>query len=125
MEKNEESSALTAQAAPTAARVRFAPSPTGLQHIGGFRTALFSWLLARHTGGQFLIRIQDTDTARSIPGAIDALLGGLEWLTMDWDEGPVVGGPYGPYFQTQRQSLYAACAARLFAKGAAHRCFCT
>jgi glutamyl-tRNA synthetase len=125
MAKNEESSALTAQVAPTAARVRFAPSPTGLQHIGGFRTALFSWLLARHTGGQFLIRIEDTDTARSIPGAIEALLGGFEWLEMDWDEGPVVGGPYGPYFQTQRRALYASCASRLIETGTAYRCFCT
>jgi len=106
-------------------RVRFAPSPTGLQHIGGFRTALFSWLLARHTGGQFLIRIEDTDTARSIPGAIEALLGGYEWLEMNWDEGPVVGGPYGPYFQTQRRALYASCAARLIEIGAAYCCFCT
>jgi glutamyl-tRNA synthetase len=125
MTTNEESSPLTGQAAPTAARVRFAPSPTGLQHIGGFRTALFSWLLARHTGGQFLIRIEDTDTARSIPGAIAALLGGFEWLEMNWDEGPVVGGLYGPYFQTQRRALYAACASRLVQSGAAYRCFCT
>ena len=117
MTKNEESSALTGQAAPTAARVRFAPSPTGLQHIGGFRTALFSWLLARHTGGQFLIRIEDTDTARSIPGAIEALLGGFEWLEMNWDEGPVVGGPYGPYFQTQRRALYASYSSRLIETG--------
>jgi glutamyl-tRNA synthetase len=123
--KNEKSSALSERAAPPAARVRFAPSPTGLQHIGGFRTALFSWLLARHTDGQFLIRIEDTDTARSIPGAIAALLGGFEWLEMDWDEGPVVGGPYGPYFQTQRRALYASCASRLIETGAAYRCFCT
>jgi glutamyl-tRNA synthetase len=125
MAKTAEKSALSGQASPGAARVRFAPSPTGLQHIGGFRTALFSWLLARHTGGQFLIRIEDTDTARTIPGAIDALLGGFEWLKMDWDEGPVVGGPYGPYFQTQRQALYVSCASRLIESGAAYRCFCT
>jgi glutamyl-tRNA synthetase len=124
MAKNEESSATAAQVTPTAARVRFAPSPTGLQHIGGFRTALFSWLLAQHTRGQFLIRIEDTDTARSIPGAIEALLGGFEWLEMEWDEGPVVGGPYGPYFQTQRRALYASCASRLIKTGAAYRCFC-
>src|SRR5262245_14980399 len=125
MPKNEVSSSFTGQAAPRAARVRFAPSPTGLQHIGGFRTALFNWLLARRAGGQFLIRIEDTDTARSIPGAIEALLGGLQWLEMDWDEGPVVGGPYGPYFQTQRRAVYASCASRLIAPGAAYRCFCT
>jgi glutamyl-tRNA synthetase len=125
MAKNEETSALSASATPAAARVRFAPSPTGLQHIGGFRTALFSWLLARHTGGQFLIRIEDTDTARTIPGAIAALLGGFAWLKMDWDEGPVVGGPYGAYFQTQRQALYASCASRLIESEAAYRCFCT
>src|SRR5689334_22366393 len=89
-------------------RVRFAPSPTGLQHIGGYRTALFDWLLARHTGGRFLLRIEDTDTARTVPGAVDALIQGFRWLGLDWDEGPLVGGPYGPYFQTQRRDLYGA-----------------
>src|SRR5262245_54279230 len=125
MTKNEAVSALNTPERPSATRTRFGPSPTGLQHIGGFRTALFSWLLAQHTGGQFLVRVEDTDTARSVPGAIAALLGGFEWLEMDWDEGPVVGGPYGPYFQTQRQALYGASASRLIETGAAYRCFCT
>jgi glutamyl-tRNA synthetase len=125
MTKNEESSALSGLERRSAARTRFAPSPTGLQHVGGFRTALFSWLFAQHTGGQFLVRIEDTDTARSVPGAVAALLGGFEWLKMDWDEGPVVGGPVGPYFQTQRRALYASCASRLIEAGAAYRCFCT
>ena len=84
----------------TAARTRFAPSPTGFQHIGGYRTALFSWLLARHTGGQFLLRIEDTDTARTVPGAVEAVIEGFKWLGLEIDEGPEVGGPVGPYFQT-------------------------
>jgi len=125
MAKHEENPLLTGAETMRAARVRFAPSPTGLQHIGGFRTALFSWLLARHTGGQFLIRIEDTDTARTIPGAIDALLGGFEWLGMHWDEGPIVGGPFGPYIQTQRQALYAFYASNLINDESAYRCFCS
>lgn len=111
---------------PTAAvRTRFAPSPTGLQHIGGFRTALFSWLLARHFGGQFVLRIEDTDTTRTVPGAVEAILEGFDWLGLDVDEGPVVGGPYGPYFQTQRLDIYREYAERMIAEGHAYRCFCT
>src|SRR5512146_2183063 len=109
----------------TAARTRFAPSPTGFQHIGGFRTALFSWLLARHTGGQFLLRIEDTDTARTVPGAVEAVIEGFKWLGMEIDEGPEVGGPVGPYFQTQRRDLYLAYAEQLIASGRAYRCFCS
>ncbi|HZC06041.1 MAG TPA: glutamate--tRNA ligase [Ktedonobacterales bacterium] len=108
-----------------AARTRFAPSPTGFQHIGGFRTALFSWLLARHTGGHFLLRIEDTDTARTVPGAVEAVIEGFKWLGLDIDEGPEVGGPYGPYFQTQRRDLYLAYAEQLIAGGHAYRCFCS
>src|SRR5579862_214212 len=108
----------------TAVRVRFAPSPTGIQHIGGFRTALFDWLLARHYGGQFLIRIEDTDTARTVEGAVEAILDGFRWLGLDWDEGPEVGGPFGPYFQTQRRELYQAYTQELLAAGRAYRCFC-
>src|SRR6266704_2204583 len=101
---------------PTRApRLRYAPSPTGFQHIGGFRTALFSWLYARHTGGQFILRIEDTDTARTIEGAVDDLIEGMNWLGMDIDEGPIVGGPYGPYYQTQRKALYQLYAAQLIA----------
>ncbi|HYX50103.1 MAG TPA: glutamate--tRNA ligase family protein, partial [Ktedonobacteraceae bacterium] len=106
-------------------RLRFAPSPTGFQHIGGFRTALFSWLYARHTGGQFILRIEDTDTARTIEGAVDDLLKGMNWFGMDFDEGPVVGGPYGPYYQTQREALYRYYANQLIESGHAYRCYCT
>lgn len=106
-------------------RVRFAPSPTGFQHIGGFRTALFDWLLARHAGGRFLLRIEDTDTARTVPGAVEAIIEGFRWLGLDWDEGPLVGGEYGPYFQTQRRDLYQFYAEQLIAGAHAYRCFCT
>lgn len=108
-----------------AARTRFAPSPTGFQHIGGFRTALFSWLLARHTGGQFLLRIEDTDTARTVPGAVDAVIEGFKWLGLEIDEGPEVGGPFGPYFQTQRRDLYLNYTEQLITSGHAYRCFCS
>src|SRR5712691_13198867 len=106
-------------------RLRYAPSPTGFQHIGGFRTALFSWLYTRHCGGQFILRIEDTDTARTIEGAVDNLIEGFKWLGMDIDEGPIVGGPYGPYYQTQRKALYQHYAHQLIASGHAYRCYCT
>lgn len=106
-------------------RLRFAPSPTGWMHIGGYRTALFSWLYARHTGGQFILRIEDTDTGRTVEGAVEFLLNGMQWLGMDVDEGPVVGGPYGPYYQTSRQALYLQYANQLIESGHAYRCYCT
>jgi glutamyl-tRNA synthetase len=106
-------------------RLRFAPSPTGFQHIGGFRTALFSWLYARHTGGAFVVRVEDTDTARTVEGAVEFLLDGFQWLGMDYDEGPLVGGPFGPYYQTQRRALYQQYAHQLIASGHAYRCYCT
>ena len=106
-------------------RLRFAPSPTGFQHIGGFRTALFSWLHARHNGGQFILRIEDTDTARTVDGAVDDLIKGLNWFGMDYDEGPVIGGPYGPYYQVQRKALYQQYANQLIEAGHAYRCYCT
>jgi nondiscriminating glutamyl-tRNA synthetase len=94
-------------------RVRFAPSPTGYLHIGGARTALFNWLYARHTGGTFVLRIEDTDAARNTQAAVDIILNGLRWLGLDWDEGPVTGdatgpsrGACGPYFQSQRHDIY-------------------
>ena len=87
-------------------RVRFAPSPTGFFHIGSARTALFNWLYARHTGGTFVLRIEDTDKKRNTPEALRVLLEGMKWMGMDWDEGPEVGGDYGPYFQSQRQPIY-------------------
>lgn len=89
-----------------AVRVRFAPSPTGFFHIGSARTALFNWLYARHTGGKFVLRIEDTDSARNTPEALAALLDGMRWLGLDWDEGPEVGGDHGPYFQSERVSIY-------------------
>ncbi len=106
-------------------RLRFAPSPTGFMHIGGYRTALFSWLYARHTGGSFILRIEDTDIARAVEGSVDYLIEGLNWFGLDIDEGPIVGGPYGPYYQTQRKELYLQYGHRLIASGHAYRCYCT
>ncbi len=106
-------------------RLRFAPSPTGFQHIGGFRTALFSWLYARHTGGAFILRIEDTDVARTVEGAVEDFNNGLAWLGMDVDEGPVIGGPYGPYYQMQRKALYQQYANQLIESSHAYRCYCT
>ncbi len=105
-------------------RVRFAPSPTGYLHVGGARTALFNWLFARHHGGTFILRIEDTDTERSSPELIDGILEGLRWLGIDWDEGPVVGGPCAPYLQSGRLDRYRAAAERLVEDGHAYRCFC-
>jgi glutamyl-tRNA synthetase len=107
------------------ARTRFAPSPTGFMHIGAFRTAIFSWLYARHTGGQFLLRVEDTDTERYTPGAIEDFIEGLAWMGMDVDEGPFVGGPHGPYYQLQRKALYQHYASQLIESGHAYRCYCT
>jgi len=106
-------------------RVRFAPSPTGYPHVGNIRTALFAWLFARHHGGSFIIRIEDTDVARRVEGAVEAILGGLRWLGLDWDEGPEVGGNYGPYFQSQRRELYRQAAERLVSQGDAYYCYCS
>ncbi len=106
-------------------RVRFAPSPTGILHIGGYRTAIFIWLFARHHGGQFLLRVEDTDRERFVPEAVDALLDGLRWLDLMPDEGPVVGGPVGPYYQSQRRAIYQYYAEELIQRGGAYRCYCT
>ncbi|PKB65187.1 MAG: glutamate--tRNA ligase [SAR202 cluster bacterium Io17-Chloro-G2] len=106
-------------------RVRYAPSPTGEPHIGNIRTALFNWLFARHHGGEFLVRIEDTDQDRLVPGAVDAILEGLRWLEIDWDEGPEAGGPYGPYFQSERLELYQQAAEILLGNGSAYRCYCS
>lgn len=106
-------------------RVRYAPSPTGFPHVGNIRTALFNWLFARHHGGKFLVRIEDTDQARYVEGAVEAILDGLRWLGMDWDEGPEKGGDYGPYFQSQRLERYQAAAEKLIAGGHAYRCYCS
>lgn len=106
-------------------RVRFAPSPTGFPHVGNIRTALFAWLFARHEGGTFIVRIEDTDRARIVEGALAGILDGLRWLGIDWDEGPEVGGDFGPYFQSERLELYQAAAERLVAQGDAYHCFCS
>lgn len=98
-------------------RVRFAPSPTGYLHVGGARTALFNWLYARNRGGKFILRIEDTDEARNTTEAMSAILDGLRWLGMDWDEGPEIGGPCAPYFQSQRRAIYDSYLARLEAAG--------
>ena len=103
-----------------AIRTRFAPSPTGFFHIGSARTALFNWLYARHTGGTFVLRIEDTDKERNTDEALRVLLEGMRWLGMDWDEGPEVGGPCGPYFQSQRGDLYRAQLKVLADKGRAY-----
>ncbi len=106
-------------------RLRFAPSPTGYLHVGGARTALYNWLLARHAGGSFVLRIEDTDVSRSTDEAIRAITEDLAWLGLWWDEGPDVGGQYGPYRQTERAASHIAAARRLLAEGRAYRCFCT
>ena len=106
-------------------RVRYAPSPTGEPHIGNIRAALFSWLLARRHGGEFLVRIEDTDQERLVPGSVEAILEGLRWLDIDWDEGPEVGGPYGPYFQSERLDLYHQATDLLVRAGNAYRCYCS
>src|SRR3954463_1766798 len=98
-------------------RVRFAPSPTGYLHIGGARTALFNWLYARHTGGTFVLRVEDTDRARNTEEAARAIYDGLRWLGLDWDEGPHAGGDYGPYFQSEREEIYRSYLERLRAAG--------
>lgn len=106
-------------------RVRYAPSPTGVPHIGNIRTALFNWLYARHMGGKFIVRIEDTDVARTVEGATEAILDGLRWLGLDWDEGPEVDGDYGPYFQSQRLTLYKQIAEKLVEQGDAYYCYCS
>ncbi len=105
-------------------RVRFAPSPTGQPHVGNIRSALFNWLFARHHGGAFVLRIEDTDVARRVEGAVEAIMHALVWLGLDWDEGPEVGGPFAPYFQSQRLPIYHEHAERLLAQGKAYRCYC-
>ncbi|MCO4773300.1 MAG: glutamate--tRNA ligase, partial [Deltaproteobacteria bacterium] len=108
-----------------APRLRFAPSPSGFLHIGGARTALYCWLLARRFGGTFILRVEDTDAARSTDASIDAILASMRWLGLDWDEGPEVGGMHGPYFQSQRRAKYDAAVEKLLGEGKLYRCVCT
>ncbi|MEE8598858.1 MAG: glutamate--tRNA ligase [Dehalococcoidales bacterium] len=110
---------------PNSVRVRYAPSPTGYPHVGNIRTALFNWLFARHSGGSFIVRIEDTDVARKVKGTVEAILEGLSWLGLNWDEGPDVGGKFGPYFQSQRLELYREAAERLVSQGDAYYCYCS
>ena len=106
-------------------RVRFAPSPTGSLHVGGARTALFNWAFARRHGGRFLLRVEDTDLERSKPEHEVAILEGLRWMGLEWDEGPDVGGDFGPYRQSERSESYLGMASSLFQAGWAYRCFCS
>ncbi len=106
-------------------RVRFAPSPTGHLHIGGARTAIYNWAFARHNGGVFVLRIDDTDLERSTAENTAAILRSLRWLGLDWDEGPGIGGDFGPYFQTERADTYGPALERMKERGHAYPCFCS
>ena len=109
----------------SAVRVRFAPSPTGKLHVGGARTAIYNWAFARAMGGTFVLRIEDTDPTRSTQENTDIILRAMEWLGLDWDEGPNRGGEYGPYYQTQRTDTYQKALDQMIAEGRAYPCFCT
>ncbi|KAG7390354.1 Glutamyl-tRNA synthetase [Phytophthora pseudosyringae] len=111
--------------AGAAVRVRYAPSPTGYLHLGGLRTALFNYLFAKSSGGQFILRIEDTDKTRQVEGSLEALVDSLKWCGVEEDEGPNVGGPYGPYIQSQRLPIYQEVAEKLVESGHAYRCFCS
>ena len=111
--------------ASSGVRVRFCPSPTGSPHVGLARTALFNWAFARHHGGTFVFRIEDTDAARDSQESYETLLEVMRWLGFDWDEGPEVGGPFGPYRQSERYDIYADVAAKLLAAGRAYHCYCS
>src|SRR2546428_4386303 len=110
-------------------RARFAPSPTGQLHLGNVRTALFNWLLARHEGGAFILRLEDTDVDREHPGSEAAIYEDLTWLGLDWDEGPEPGagdrGPHGPYRQSRRGGFYERALEKLRVRGAVYPCFCS
>ncbi|UCB46055.1 MAG: glutamate--tRNA ligase [Spirochaetota bacterium] len=106
-------------------RTRFAPSPTGFLHIGGMRTALFSFLFARNNNGDFILRIEDTDRSRIVEGALDDIMDSLRWAGIIWDEGPDIGGPYSPYMQSERKTIYQEHAQQLVESGKAYRCYCT
>jgi glutamyl-tRNA synthetase len=109
----------------TPVRVRFAPSPSGDLHVGNIRTALFDWAFARHTGGVFVLRIEDTDQSRVLPAYIESALDTLRWLGLDWDEGPETGGPYGPYLQSERLGIYNDWVVKFLESGHAYYCYCT
>ncbi|MBO7217748.1 MAG: glutamate--tRNA ligase, partial [Clostridia bacterium] len=104
---------------------RFAPSPTGFMHIGNLRTALYAYLMAKSTNGRFIVRIEDTDQERLVEGAVDVILNTLKQTGLDYDEGPIVGGPNGPYVQSERKHIYKEYAEELVKKGHAYYCFCS
>lgn len=106
-------------------RLRLAPSPTGFLHLGNLRSALFGYLIAKSQGGKFILRIEDTDQKREVPGAVDSLLDILGWVGLKFDEGPGLGGKYGPYTQSERLEIYKKHAAQLLAEGKVYRCFCS
>ncbi|MBI3943280.1 MAG: glutamate--tRNA ligase [Chloroflexi bacterium] len=106
-------------------RVRFAPSPTGYLHVGGLRSAIFNYLFARHYGGKFILRIEDTDRKRFVADSLTDILASFRWMALDWDEGPEVGGPYGPYFQSERLPIYHEYTQKLIDSGHAYYCYCT
>src|SRR6476661_4895240 len=106
-------------------RTRYAPSPTGVPHIGNIRTALFDYLLARRYGGQFILRLEDTDRTRLDPDSIPKISESLRWLGLEYDEGPDIGGPYAPYVQSERIASYRAAADRMLAQGDAYECWCS
>src|SRR6187200_1042276 len=106
-------------------RTRFAPSPTGFLHIGGVRTALFNWLFSRRAGGRYILRIDDTDQQRNVEAALAPILHGFHWLGLQWDEGPEVGGPYAPYFQSQRHERHRAAVEQLLREGNAYYDYAT
>ena len=111
--------------APDQVRVRFPPSPTGNLHVGNVRSALFNWVFARHYGGTFVLRIEDTDAVRNVEHSFSGVLDALSWLGLHWDEGPEVGGPYQPYVQSERREIYRGVVADLLDGGLAYRCYCT
>ena len=106
-------------------RVRFAPSPTGEPHVGNIRTAIFDWLLARRYGGEFIVRVEDTDQARAVEGAVEGILEALKWLRLEWDEGPDIGGKHAPYKQSERLGLYSKHSEQLVHSGFAYKCYCS
>ena len=110
-------SVVHAAASGSEVRVRFAPSPTGNLHVGGARTALFNWLYARQLGGKFIVRVEDTDLERSTRASEEAMIRDLKWLGLDWDEGPDIGGPHGPYRQSERTAIYLEYAQKMVKEG--------
>jgi glutamyl-tRNA synthetase len=123
--RNRQDLAVLGDLAPDQVRVRFPPSPTGNLHVGNVRSALFNWVFARHYGGTFVLRVEDTDAGRNLEESYQVLYDSLTWLGLTWDEGPLVGGPYGPYIQTERGDIYRDVVGKLLAAKLAYRCFCT